>query len=73
MREVQIPITGSQVLRSEAGVMLIKVTLRDTSGASADRGYLVRGPHPADKSIICSKTDAETHFVAALARSRMQR
>jgi hypothetical protein len=69
MPEMEVPMTGSQVLRSEAGVMLIKVTLRDTSGAGADRGYLVRGPHPADKSTICSKADAETRFVAALART----
>jgi len=60
---------GSRVLRSEAGVMLIKVTLRDTSDAGADRGYLVRGPHPADKSTICSKVDAEMRFSAALART----
>jgi len=64
---------GSRVLRSEAGVMLIKVTLRDASGAGADRGYLVRGPYPANDFTICSEIDAEARFVAAVARSRKQR
>jgi hypothetical protein len=69
MPEVEVSMTGSHVLRSKAGVMIIEVTLRDASGAGADRGYLVRGPHPADKSTICSKADAETRFVAAVART----